>query len=48
MSTRGESLVAYGQPAGVLVLVIGAAVSVVAYRVMVRIGRLPEDGRVLR
>ena len=36
------------QMAGVLVLAIGAALSLVAYRVMVRIGRLPEEGRVLR
>ena len=33
---------------GTMVLLVGAAVSAVAYRVMVRIGRLPEDERVLR
>lgn len=48
LSTRPDSLQAYSQPAGVLVLVIGAALSFVAYRVMVRVGRLPEEGRVLR
>ena len=48
LSTRPDSLQAYGRPAGVLVLAIGAALSLVAYRVMVRIGRLPEEGRVLR
>lgn len=48
LSTRADSLTAYSRPAGVLVLVVGAAVSVVAYRLMVRIGRLPEEHRVLR
>ena len=48
MSSRPDSLQAYSRPAGVLVLAIGGALSLVAYRVMVRIGRLPEEGRVLR
>ena len=48
LSTRPDSLQAYSRPAGVLVLAIGAALSLVAYRVMVRVGRLPEEGRVLR
>jgi tight adherence protein B len=48
LSTRPDSLQAYSRPAGVLVLALGAALSFVAYRVMVRIGRLPEEGRVLR
>ena len=48
LSSRPESLQAYSRPAGVLVLVIGAALSFVAYAVMVRVGRLPEEGRVLR
>lgn len=48
LSTRPDSLQAYSQPAGILVLAIGAALSLVAYRVMVRVGRLPEEGRVLR
>lgn len=48
LSTRPDSLQAYSRPAGVLVLVIGAALSFVAYALMVRIGRLPEEGRVLR
>lgn len=37
----------YASPAGVVVLVIGAAACLVAYRVMVRIGRLPSERRVL-
>ncbi|MHB8187237.1 MAG: type II secretion system F family protein [Dermatophilaceae bacterium] len=48
LSSRPGSLQAYSRPAGVLVLAIGGALSLVAYRVMVRIGRLPEEGRVLR
>lgn len=48
LATRGSTLDAYGTPAGALVLAIGAGVSVLAYRVMVTIGRLPEEARVLR
>jgi tight adherence protein B len=48
LSTRPDSLQAYGRPAGILVLVIGAALSFVAYSLMVRVGRLPEERRVLR
>jgi tight adherence protein B len=48
LSSRPDSLQAYSRPAGVLVLAIGAALSFVAYRLMVRVGRLPEEGRVLR
>jgi tight adherence protein B len=48
LSTRPDSLQAYSRPAGVLVLVIGATLSFVAYSLMVRVGRLPEEGRVLR
>lgn len=48
LSTRPESVQAYNTAAGVAVLAFGAAASVVAYQVMVRIGRLPEEERVLR
>jgi len=48
LSSRPESLQAYSRPGGVVVLAVGAALSVVAYRIMVRVGRLPEEGRVLR
>lgn len=37
----------YASPAGVLVLIIGAALCAVAYSLMVRIGRLPSERRVL-
>jgi tight adherence protein B len=48
LATRPEAVTAYNRPAGVLVLAVGGLVSVVAYRLMVRIGRLPEEERVLR
>ncbi|CAA9338424.1 MAG: Flp pilus assembly protein TadB [uncultured Nocardioidaceae bacterium] len=37
----------YSSPAGVIVLVVGAVACLVAYRLMVRIGRLPQERRVL-
>lgn len=48
LATRGSALQAYRQPTGVLILVIGAVVSLVAYQLMTRIGRLPQEQRVLR
>ncbi len=48
LATRGDSIQAYSQPAGVAVLAFGAAMSLLAYRIMIRVGRLPEDARVLR
>ncbi|MFJ2553187.1 type II secretion system F family protein [Microbacterium sp. NPDC087591] len=42
---RPEGASAYGTPEGVLVICIGAVVSVVAFRIMIRIGRLPEPRR---
>jgi tight adherence protein B len=48
LATRGESVAAYAKPAGVVVLAAGAGSTVLAYRLMVRIGRLPEEPRVLR
>jgi tight adherence protein B len=48
LSLRSTAIQAYREPAGVLVLLVGAVVSVVAYRVMVRLGRLPDEARVLR
>lgn len=48
MSFQRDSLQAYSSPAGVVVLLVGAVVTVVAYRLMVRIGRLPQEERVLR
>jgi len=48
LATRGSSLAAYREPTGIVVLVIGTAVTLVAYRIMRRIGRLPVEVRVLR
>lgn len=48
LSTQRETLAAYDTAAGTLILGLGAVLSVGAYRLMIRIGRLPEDRRVLR
>jgi tight adherence protein B len=48
LSTRAETAEAYNSALGVLVLAGGAGCSVLAYALMVRIGRLPEEARVLR
>ena len=48
LSTRPETATAYNTTAGAAVLAVGAGSSLVAYQLMVRIGRLPEDVRVLR
>ena len=48
LATQRETLQAYDTPTGTLILGIGAAASFIAYRLMIRIGRLPEDRRVLR
>lgn len=48
LATRGSALQAYRAPTGVVILLIGAVVSLLAYQVMVRIGRLPDEQRVLR
>jgi len=45
LALRPEGAQAYASPEGVVVIVAGAAVSVIAFRIMVRIGRLPEPRR---
>jgi tight adherence protein B len=45
LAMRPEGARAYSSPEGVALIVAGAAVSFVAYRVMLRIGRLPEPRR---
>ncbi len=42
-----EVVARYASPAGVVVLAAGAALCLTAYRLMVRIGRLPSERRVL-
>jgi tight adherence protein B len=48
LSLRPEAVAAYNSAAGLVVLACGGAVSVLAYRLMLRLGRLSEDERVLR
>lgn len=48
LATRPAAVTAYRSAAGTLVLAVGALVSLVAYRVMLRIARLPQERRVLR
>jgi tight adherence protein B len=47
MTFQTEVIRRYASPAGVLVLALGAAACVVAYRLMMRIGRLPIEQRIL-
>jgi tight adherence protein B len=48
LSLRPEAVEAYDTTAGLVVLGVGGGLSLLAYRVMLRIGRLPDDERVLR
>ncbi|TFB51221.1 type II secretion system F family protein [Cryobacterium tagatosivorans] len=45
LASRPEAALAYNTPAGGVVILGGLAVSAAAYRVMVRLGRLPEERR---
>ena len=47
MSFQSEVIRRYASPAGVLVLSVGAAACIVSYRLMMRIGRLPTERRIL-
>jgi tight adherence protein B len=47
LSFQHEVIGRYSSTAGALVLLSGGAVCLVAYRVMVRIGRLPVERRVM-
>ncbi|MFY9330545.1 MAG: type II secretion system F family protein [Candidatus Nanopelagicales bacterium] len=46
LCTRAEAVAAYSTPVGGLIIVACAALSVVAYRIMLAIGRLPDDQRI--
>ncbi|MGI8761044.1 MAG: type II secretion system F family protein [Jatrophihabitantaceae bacterium] len=48
LGTNSGTLQAYDSPTGTVLLAIGATVCVLAYRIMLHIGRLPRDQRVLR
>lgn len=48
LSTRPLNAAAYNSASGVTVLMLGAGCTVLAYRLMIRLGRLPEEKRVLR
>lgn len=48
LSTRPETVTAYRSATGALVLVAALAMSIAAYRVMMAIGRLPIEQRIVR
>ncbi len=48
LGSQSQTLQAFDSSGGVLMLAIGGAVCLAAYRIMLRIGRLPEEPRVLR
>jgi tight adherence protein B len=48
LATRPEAARAYGTPLGSLLIIAAAAVTLIAYRVMLALGRLPEDRRWFR
>jgi tight adherence protein B len=48
LSTRTSNAAAFNSATGVTVLVLGGVATVFAYRLMVRLGRLPVEARVLR
>lgn len=45
LALRPEGAAAYSTPVGVVVILAGAAISVIAYRLMIRLGRLAEPRR---
>ena len=48
LASRPEAAAAYDTPAGSVVILGGLLVSIVAYRIMLRVGRLPEEERWFR
>lgn len=48
LASQSTTLDAYDSPTGTALLGVGGAVCAVAYQVMIRIGRLPQERRVLR
>lgn len=47
LSFQREVISRYASPAGVVVLAVGGACCLLAYRLMVRMGRLPQERRIL-
>jgi tight adherence protein B len=47
MSFQPSVIRRYASPAGTVVLIVAAATCVIAYRLMMRIGRLPTERRIL-
>lgn len=45
LSTRSEAVAAYNSVAGLVLIVVGLAVSLVAYKIMLRVGRMPHERR---
>jgi len=48
LSTKREAVAAYRAPGGAVVLAVGAAMALLGYRLMLRVGRIPPEERVLR
>jgi tight adherence protein B len=48
LATKPEAVAAYQRPAGAVVIAVGAVLATAGYRLMLRIGRLPSEERVLR
>jgi tight adherence protein B len=48
LALNRQAAAAYNSAAGVLILLAGGCISFTAYRLMLRIGRLPQERRVLR
>jgi tight adherence protein B len=48
LATQSTTLAAYDSALGTAILLIGGGICLVAYRLMLRIGRLPQDVRVLQ
>jgi tight adherence protein B len=48
LATRPEAAVAYNSSAGAVLVIAGLVVTVVAYRIMIAVGRIPEERRWFR
>ena len=47
VASRPEGAHAFDSPAGLVVLLVGAGVTALGYRLMIKLGRLPDEPRVL-